>query len=308
MKKIKNINDIKFNKDEIPLKGDSSNLFLEVMISISVFLFGVTLAGVLAINSMLSNWSDSILGALTVQIIPVNNVNKEKAIEETLIHQKKAIELLKTIDGIESVTPLEDKQLQKLLKPWLGDGIDLQDLPIPRLIDVKVRKNAAIDFKELAKKLADVSPLASLDSHKLWLAKLIEFADGLKNLALVTLALVLSISAGGIVYTTKSSLGLHKYVINILHIMGAKDAYIAKQFARRIGYISFIGGLIGIAFAVPTIFVISKLSESIEGGIISEASLSAFSWASILSLPLFSAGIAMVTAYYTVKKTLEKMM
>lgn len=308
MKKIKTINDIKFNKDEIPLRGDSSNLFLEVMISVAVFLFGITLAGVLSINSMLSNWNDSILGALTVQIMPINNVNSEKANEETLIHQKKAIELLKTVEGIESVTPLEDKQLQKLLKPWLGDSISIKDLPIPRLIDVRVSKDADIDFVELAKKLADVSPMASLDSHKLWLSKLIQFADGLKNLALMTLALVLGISAGGIIYTTKSSLGLHKFVIGILHVMGAKDAYIAKQFARRTGYISFLGGLVGSVFTIPTIFAISKLSEQIEGGIISEASLSWLAWIFILSLPIFAAIIAMITAYYTVKKTLENMM
>lgn len=308
MKKIKTIDDIKFSKDEIPLKGDSSGVFLQIMISVSVFLFAVTLAGVLAINSILSNWSDSILGALTVQIMPVNNVNKDKAMEETLVHQKKAIEFLETVEGVEKVTPLDDRQLQRLLKPWLGDSISIKDLPIPRLIDVRISRNSKIDFIKLAEKLADISPMASLDSHKLWLSKLIQFADGLRNLALVTLLLVLAISAGGIVYTTKTSLGLHQYVIGILHVMGAKDEYIAKQFAKRTGYISFIGGLIGIAFAVPTIFAISKLSEKIEGGFISEASLSWIDWTSILSLPLFSAIIAMITAFFTVKNTLQKMM
>ena len=58
-------------KQELPLKDDSSTLFLKVMISIAVFLFAVTLAGVLSINSMLLNWNQSILGSLTVQIMPV---------------------------------------------------------------------------------------------------------------------------------------------------------------------------------------------------------------------------------------------
>ena len=72
---------------ELPLSTDSSNLFLKVMISIAVFLFAVTLAGVLSINSMLVNWNSSILGSLTVQIIPVNGVDKLKAKNETLIQE-----------------------------------------------------------------------------------------------------------------------------------------------------------------------------------------------------------------------------
>lgn len=298
----------KTNKDVISLKGDSSGLFLEIMISIAVFLFAITLAGVLAINSMLSNWSESILGALTVQIMPVNDIDEAKAQKETLAQQNKTIEFLKTVEGVEDVKPLEEKQLQKLLQPWLGDSVNMKSLPIPRLIDVRLKKGANINFIDLSEKISEISSLASLDSHKLWLSKLIGFADGLRNLALISLALVFTITSGAIIYATQTSLGLHRYVINILHIMGAKDTYIAKQFARRTGYLALIGGIFGITFAVPTILMIAKLSEKIEGGIISEASLSPLSWCTIASLPIFSTVIAMMTAYYTVKKTLERIM
>lgn len=306
--KKQNIKDIKINRDEIPLKGDGSNLFLEVMIAVAVFMFAISLAGALSINSMVSNWSNSILSALTVQIMPVNNVNTQKAIEETLIHQNKAIELLKTIDGIEEVTPLSDEQLQKLLKPWLGDEIDIKNLPIPRLIDVRIKKNANIDYIDLSEKLSEVSPRATLDSHKLWLAKLINFAGGLQNLAIMTLVLVLLITSGAVIYTTKSSLGVHKQIINILHIMGAKDAYIAKQFAKRFGFLAVRGGIVGVLIAIPTIFAIANMASNIEGGIISDASLSTLSWIAIISLPIFATLISMTTAYLTVKKTLTETM
>lgn len=71
------------------MQDDSSNLFLQIMISIAVFLFGVTLAGVLSINSMLAAWNESILGSLTVQIMPINDVNQEQAAAETLAQQEK---------------------------------------------------------------------------------------------------------------------------------------------------------------------------------------------------------------------------
>lgn len=294
--------------EELPLKGDSTSLFLQIMISIAVFLFAVTLSGVLSINTMLQNWNDSILGSLTVQIMPVNNIDNAKALAETLAHQDKALEVLKNIEEVESVTALKDSQLQKLIQPWLGDGVNIKELPMPRIVDVKLKPNTEIDFIKLAAKLAEATPMASVDNHKLWLNKLIKFADGLKMLALSVLALVVMITSGAIFYTTQTSLGLHKYTIEILHLMGAKDTYVAQQYAKRTALLGLEGGFIGLAIAIPTIFGIGSLAEQIEGGIISDATLSVSAWLAIISLPLFASFISMLTAYYTVKRTLQKMM
>ncbi len=295
-------------KQELPLDGDTTSLFLQVIISITVFIFAITLSGVLSINSMLHNWNESILGSLTVQIMPVNLADKNKAQAETLAHQDNVAEYLKSVAGVENVSPLNEAQLKKLIQPWLGDGVNLNNLPLPRIIDVKLKPQAEIDFEELSAGLAKISDYASLDNHKLWLSKLIKFADGLKMLAMTVLILVVMVTSGAIFYTTQTSLGLHKYIIEILHTMGAKDAYIAQQYARRNAFLGAVGGIIGILFAVPVIFLIASLARQIEGGIISEAALSLPDWGIILSLPAFSAAIAMTTAYYTVKQTLQKLL
>ena len=294
-------------KHELPLEGDGSGVFLQVMISIAVFIFAITLAGVLSINSMLQNWNQSILGSFTVQIMPVADSNHAKAVTETLNNQIKAIEFLKQHEAVEQVTVLSDAQLQKLIRPWLGDGVELVKLPIPRLIDVKIKPSAELNYGKLAEQLAEISPYASLDNHKLWLNKLINFADGLKMVALAILGLVLLVNSGAIFYSTQTSLGLHRHIIEILHLMGAKDTYIAQQYARRTAWLGLLGGIIGIILAVPAIFLLGNLAIQIEGGIISEAELSFSAWTIILSLPLFAGVVAMITAYYTVKRTLERM-
>ncbi len=294
--------------EELPLKNSSTSLFLQIMVAIAVFLFAVTLSGVLSINAMLRNWNESILGSLTVQIMPSTNINPEKAIAETLAHQNKALDVLRNMNEIEKAEPLTDKQLEKLIQPWLGDGIDIKDLPVPRIIDVKIQKGADIDFMDLAYKLAQATPMASVDNHKLWLNKLIQFADGIKILALSVLALVIMITSGAIFYTTQTSLGLHKYTIEILHLMGAKDTYVAQQYAKCSAILALKGGLIGLAIAIPTIFGIASLAHQIEGGIISEAKLSGLDWMVIVGLPAFASLIAMLTAYYTVKQTLQRLM
>ena len=83
-------------KQELPLKGENTSLFLQVIISIAVFIFAITLSGVLSVDSMISSWNKSILGSLTVQIIPVNDTDKEKARAETLAYEEKAVDFLKS--------------------------------------------------------------------------------------------------------------------------------------------------------------------------------------------------------------------
>ncbi len=294
-------------KQELPLKNENTSLFLQVIISIAVFIFALTLSGVLSVNSVVNNWNKSILGSLTVQIIPVNDSNKEKARAETLAYEEKAVDFLKSVNGITKVTPLSDNQLNDLLRPWLGDGINIGELPAPRIIDVRIDPDAEIDFIQLAQDLANASPQASLDSHKLWLNKLIAFADGLNLIATTILVLISAITSGAIFYTTQMSLGLHHNIIEILHIIGAKDTYIAQQYAKRMAFLGFIGGVIGLLFAIPAIFFIGNLALSVEGGIISEAGMNISDWITVMALPLFSMLISMLTAYYTVKKTLKKM-
>lgn len=284
-------------KQELQLKNENTGLFLQVIISIAVFIFAITLSGVLAVNSMIGNWNRSILGSLTVQVIPSQNPNQEKALSETLAHQEKVVDFLRSVNGVLKVTPLTNEQLGELLTPWLGDDISINELPVPRIIDVKIDSDANINFSQLSKDLNSVSPLASLDNHKLWLNKLIAFADGLKMIATTILLLVSLITSGAIFYTTKMSLGLQRGVIEILHIIGAKDTYIAQQYARHMGALGFIGGLGGIVFAIPAIFFIGNLASAIEGGIISETSLSISDWITILSLPIFAMIIAITTAY-----------
>ncbi len=294
-------------KKELPLRDDNSNLFLQTIITISVFLFTIALAGVFSINTMLSNWNKSIVGSMTVQILPINNVDKEEATRLTDMEQQKVINLLETMQEVKSATALDEAQLQRLVKPWLGDGVNLENLPMPRLIDVKIKRGAQIDFTKMAEAIAQVSDNASIDSHKLWLAKLIDFADGIKMLAWAILILVIAVSTTAIFYTTQTSMGLHTNIIGILHIMGAKDTYIAQQYARRSAFLGLFGGILGVTCAIPAIFIISMLAQQIEGGIIADAQISFTSWLIIFSIPFVSSAIAMATAYVTVKKTLGKM-
>ena len=201
---------------DLPFAGDTSGWFLPWMVMLMVFFAGLTTAGALSLNSMLSRWSRSISGSLTVQVIPIEEngrVNKKKTQQET----QEVLDILRKTAGIASANVLTDSQMKDLLRPWLGDTFLLDDLPMPHLIDVQLIPGAEVDLDMLKALLNKNTPNASLDVHKLWLGKLVRLVQTLDLLTSALLSLVIATTSVIVIYVTCSSLAVHKPVIELLH-------------------------------------------------------------------------------------------
>ena len=294
-------------RSEINAEDDDTSIFMYVLTSIYMYLFIVVLAIVMAINAMADSWEKDIMGSVTVQIIPVEDENKHIDAEKTLEQQNRVLQYVENLSAVESVKALDAQTVEKLMTPWLGDKVDISSLPIPVLLDVKLKQNAESNYDEVTRGLRQVSENASVDNHRLWLNRLIKFATSLKNMALSVLFMVIAICAFSIYYSTRTSLGINLNTIEILHIIGAKDDYIARQYAKNFAKIGFFSGIIGLMAAVPCIILVAKYGISTGSGLIKGAQLSTVAWSLIMITPLFSSLYAMGTSYVTVRKTLEKM-
>lgn len=294
-------------KNEITADDDETSAFMYVLSSIYMYLFVVVLAIVLAINAMADNWEKDIMGSITVQIIPMVDENKHIDAEKTLEQQNKVLQFMENLTVVSSVEVLDGATVEKLMKPWLGDRVDISSLPIPVLLDVKLKPNVEVNYDEITRGLGMVSQNASIDNHRLWLNRLIKFASSLKNIALSVLLMVIVICAFSIYYSTRTSLEIHSDTIEILHIIGARDDYIAKQYALNFAKIGLFSGILGLLVAVPCIYLVGKYGISTGSGLISGAKLSGFAWGLIMTTPLFSCLYSMGTSYLTVRKSLEKL-
>ena len=294
-------------RNEINTEDDDTSAFMYVLTSIYMYLFIVVLAIVMAINAMADNWEKDIMGSVTVQIIPIEDENKHIDEAKTLEQQNKVLQYMENLSDVESVRALDAQTVEKLMTPWLGNKVDISSLPIPVLLDVKLKPNTELNYDEVTRGLRQVAENASIDNHRLWLNRLIKFASSLKNTALSVLLMVVVICAFSIYYSTRTSLGINLNTIEILHIIGAKDDYIAKQYARNFAKIGFFSGIIGLMAAVPCIILVGKYGIYTGSGLIKGAQLSTFAWCLIMITPLFSSLYAMVTSYWTVRKSLEKM-
>lgn len=292
---------------DLPFSKDAIAWFLPWMAMLMVFFATLTTAMTLSINTMLAKWTQSVSGSITIQILPTEG---EDGIDkrQTRIETEEALSLLRKTSGVASANLLTDHQMQNLLRPWLGDSVPLEDLPLPSLIDVQLLENFELDLDNLKNVLKQKAPNASIDVHKKWLGKLIRVARKLDYFVSVLLALIISTTSIIVIYVSCSSLAVHKPVIELLHLIGAKDDYISKQYAIRTLILSSIGSVVGFVFVLPIINFFGKIFSDIQAGLLSEIGLTSFAWFLLILIPILTIILSTLTAYWTVQRTLRKLL
>lgn len=292
---------------DLPFSEDAIAWFLPWMAMLMVFFATLTMAMTLSVNTMLAKWTQSVSGSITVQIIPTEG---EDGIDkrQTRMETEEVLSLLRKTPGIASANLLTDHQMQNLLRPWLGESVPLEDLPLPSLIDVQLLEDIDVDLDNLRNLLRQKTPNASIDVHKKWLGKLISVAKKLDYFVSVLLALIISTTSIIVIYVSCSSLAVHKPVIELLHLIGAKDDYISKQYAIRTLILSSVGSVVGFILVLPIIRFFSKIFSDIQAGLLSEIGLTSFAWFLLILIPILSIILSTLTAYWTVQRTLRKLL
>lgn len=291
-------------RSDLPLKGDATSRFLPWLVALMVYLSAVAVAGTFVLSGLVGRWDHDVAGTLTVQVAPVPGEAGEMLTDERV---RQAVDLMRRTPGVTAARALDKQQLIALLEPWLGNAEVVRDLPLPRLIDVSVDPNDRLDLADLAEHLAQVVPGASLDDHRVWLSRLINLSRTTQWLAIAIVVLIGGVTSATVVYATRTGMAVHKGVIEVLHLIGAHDDYIARQFADRAFSLGFAGGLMGLGMAVPTLAAIGWAAKRVEGGFLPSLALPVFGWVVIALLPLAAGALAMYTARLTVHGTLARM-
>ncbi len=211
---------------------------LTVVIAIMSFLACLTLGAVTLVRDASRDWQLDIQREVTIQVRPIDGVDLDT-------EAAKAAALARQTKGIAGVEVLNAKENAQLLEPWLGAGLDLTDLPIPRLVVVRLSDQNAVNLTDLAARLQMQVRGASLDDHRAWASRLQSMANatviaGLGILSLVFVATILSV-----VFATRGAMAANGVVVSVLHLCGAEDGFIAREFQRHFLLLGLRGGMIG---------------------------------------------------------------
>lgn len=288
-------------RSDFALDRDALGRYLPWLVAFMVYLAVLALTGTLLLNAAAQRWDRNIGATLTVQVPPGGSGEADRATVGALLS------LLRGMPDVVRAEALPDAQLMRMIEPWVGP-VGPGDLPLPRLIDVETKPGAAVDVPKLRQRLAQVASGVVVDDHRVWLSRLVGLVRSVEALAFAVLALIAVATIGTVVFTTRTGLAIHREAIEVLHLIGAQDSYVANQFAGRALGLGIKGGLIGLAFAVPTVYGIGQVLKRMEGGLLPEFSLAPEHWAAIVVLPFVVAAIAMLTARLTVTRTLARML
>ncbi len=288
-------------RSDIPLDRDSAGLFLPAIIGFMVFLAGLAFAGSMAVDNLLVHWRGAIEASFTVQLPAMDGESAGAASSR----RNRALSTIAGVSGIESATLLTEADKARLLAPWLGADAASLELPLPDLIAVTVAPGRNLDLVGLAGKLQAVSPGASIDDHGRWRDAMGSVSRA-ANLALLILLLLIGLVATlTVVFVARAGLAAHRRVIEILHLVGAHDGYIAGQFQRHAMSRGLLGGIVGAAAAAGVFLAAERWLPGFGSGALA---LRPLQWAALAALPLIAALLAMATARYTVLRELRRVL
>lgn len=288
-------------RSDLPLNKDPATRFLPWLIAFMVYLAALAVAGVMVLDRVSSDWEAGVSHTLTVQIPPGEDEEKD---QEILAN---ALNLLNRTHGVAQARAVPLSEVLTLLEPWLGKSETIGNLPLPMLIDVELAAASAIDLPQLTRDLEKITPGVSVDDHSVWLQRLIQLVQSIQMLAASVLGLIGFATVGTLVFTTRAGLALHHPIIETLHLIGAHDSYVGRQFGHHAMVLGLKGGVIGVGFAVPTLFIIGYLAGRLESTLLPDLALGLFEWTALAILPVITALIARFTARATVQRRLKKM-
>jgi cell division transport system permease protein len=282
----------------------ASGATLHTIVAVMSFLACLTLGAVLTLSRLASEWTEGLSGSVTVQLLPSPQISPEDQLNESL-------RLVRQWPGIFSAKALSRADASKLLEPWLGEGNVLDDLPVPQLIEVTLTPGQAVELEGLGRALADGVPGAHLDDHQRWNQELASFAASSEAVGWAVLLLIGLATFAIVIYATQAGLQAHREIVEVVHMIGARDVFIATEFQRHFLWLGVRGGLIGLALAAATLLGSSFFWDSREAPVgaqyLPQLVTSPLHYIWLLFVPAAIGGIAMLTARMTVLRVLGRM-
>src|SRR5690606_4769138 len=226
----------------VPTRNVAGTALISV-VAIMTFLSCLTLGSVTLVRDTALMWQSQISREATIQIRPDEGLDMEAA----LAH---AARLSTEFPGVVSASVIDRAATARLLEPWLGTGLDIDELPVPRLVVVTIDEFDPPDFAAMREALAAEIPQASLDDHRNWVDRLVAMARTTVTLGLAILGLMLAATVLTAVFAPRGAMAGNGHIIEVLHFVGAEARFIAREFRRHFLVVGLKGSLAGGAAAV----------------------------------------------------------
>jgi len=211
---------------------------LAAVIAIMTFLACLTAGGALLLAQASQGWRSEVLREVTIQVKPGAGDDVGSLVA-------KVASVAAQAQGVKHVRVYSAAESGQLLQPWLGDGLDLSLLPVPRILVVDMQGALEEDVARLRQALARSVPQATLSDRRVWAGRIGTMAGAVVVLAVASFALMIVAMAIAVGFATRGAVAANREIIEVLHFVGASDSFVAGEFETHFRNVGFRGALIG---------------------------------------------------------------
>lgn len=286
-------------RQDIPLDRDVTGRALPWILSVMAFVAVLSLSGAVSLQQMMARWQSGLEGTASLQVLPLGEGTDEAARLSSIMSALNSSPL------VEKATVVSDEAMQQLLSPWLGEGALPSDLPMPTLIDIRLKPEVK-DLVPLRVSLSNF-PNTTLDAHGDSLKEVRQLVWLVLGIAYGIVALI-GVSSGLIIWLlVRTGLAVHHDTVELLHLVGATDRYVARQFQRHVAGLAAQGFILGTLAALGTLALLRHYGGGFNLGLplmVMDERMVAYS---ALAVPLAGVLLAYMTARQSALSLLHRM-
>lgn len=292
-------------KADLPLWKDPSAKFIPWVVALMTYLATIAFICAMTTTATIDQWDQGSYNKLTIEIPPFledikqsNQYQIQDASQKVLLH-------LRNVPDIKSFRLLNRSEVLSMLQPWFDDASQFQNLPLSTFIDIETDAHADMDLEHFTQRIQEIVPSAHIESHKIWKSNLLNIAYAIKVIGLVIVMLVIIAAFCVVAFISQTSLIIHRRIIEILHLIGAKNSYIAKQFQAHAFHLGILGSFFGILLTVLTLEGITYLTAGLDIRFLTSTISTWDLWAIIIFMPAMITMFMMFSARFTVSVMLR---
>ncbi|MDB5492302.1 MAG: permease family protein [Micavibrio sp.] len=289
---------------DLPLNRGSGTGFLVILIALMTFLGMLALSASFALSAMTHRWSSGLENRISIEIPTQDETGKllDRPTIRTLTQN--IAEGLKGTPGIVSIHALDDAEITKLVEPWLGTDLAKTDIPIPGIVAIETSTSDSQTLQAIHNKISAITPNARMDTHEEWLSDLLRFTGAMKLVAMILAIVIAVTTVTAVSGAVRSRMALHRAEVELLHLMGASDKYITRQFQRHSMILALRGGIAGAVFGGIILVLIGWIAGQMGVAILPDFHLEPVQIAMLALTPFAASLIATISARWTVGRVL----
>ncbi|NNM71360.1 cell division protein FtsX [Enterovirga aerilata] len=289
------------------LSDPAASRSLLAIVAILTFLAALAAAGAEMVAASSREWRAALAREATIQLRP----QAGRDIEADLA---RAASLARAAAGVAEARILSRADAEALLEPWLGRGLDLASLPVPRLVSLRLSADPAPDLRALERRLAAEIPGAGLDDHGAWRARLSGVANTILGAAAALMLVILAASGLAVAFATRGAMAGSRDAVDVLQLVGATDRFVARVLALRflaLAAAAAAAGAAAAALSLPLLGWIAALASgargSEDGVLFGTVSVGLRAYLLILCVAAAVAAIAGLVSAATAKRFLREL-